>query len=79
MINRYQLKHKKTYKRHTTPTISSSGFPGRLVEPGSDIVLPVLPEVAARDNIVVLHFLPLTDQSKQTQLKGDKGKNKKSK
>lgn len=42
---------------------------GRLVEPGLDIVLPMLLEVAVRDNIVVLHhfdpFLPADDPPHQ--------------
>lgn len=39
-------------------TSSSPGLAGRLVEPSSHIVLPVLPEVPTGNNIVVLHGLP---------------------
>ena len=41
-------------------TNSSSGFPGWLIEPSLDIILPMLLEVPIRDNIVVLnHGLPV--------------------
>ena len=52
-LNKERLRFKV---KHISLTNSSSGFPGRLVEPCLDIVLPVLLEMTIRDNIVVLHF-----------------------
>lgn len=39
-------------------TIPSPCFTSRLIEPSSNIILPVLPKVPTRDNIVMLHGLP---------------------
>ena len=48
-------------------TVASSGLACRLVEPGFDVVLPVLLKVRIRHGVVVLHHgcLPVSGQKQR--------------